>query len=163
MNKETVEAARVLRYTILAVQRQGNRRLGDLLRGFSLTPSQAEAMEVLSEHGPMTTREVGSYLLCESGSPSRILAALAEKGLSVRSRPEGDRRATLHGLTRAGRDKLDQVRAAEEDFNHEFAESLETQFPADEELWSVIEKLKHMVTDPALQEALNLRFPDLKA
>ncbi|MDN6814997.1 MAG: hypothetical protein L0L92_11660, partial [Corynebacterium variabile] len=61
------------------------------------------------------------------------------------------------------RDKLDQVRAAEEDFNHEFAESLETQFPADEELWSVIEKLKHMVTDPALQEALNLRFPDLKA
>ena len=48
----------------------------------------ASAPERLPDHCPV----------CESGSPSRLLAALADKGLTVRSNPAEDRRATLHAL-----------------------------------------------------------------
>lgn len=163
MNKENTELARVLRYVILATQRQGNRRLSDLLRRYGLTPAQAEALEVLSEHGPMTTREVGQYLLCESGSPSRILGALADKGLSIRSRPEGDKRATLHSLTREGRDRIQAVQQAETEFNNEFARILQTQFPTSDAVNDLATRFSRLVTDPALLAALQRRFPELDA
>ncbi|WP_083912226.1 MarR family winged helix-turn-helix transcriptional regulator [Corynebacterium mastitidis] len=161
MNTDNPKTAEALRYTVLAVQRQGNRRLGDLLRRINLTPSQAEALEVLSEHGPMTTRAVGEYLLCESGSPSRILSALSEKGLSTRSQSDTDRRATLHALTEEGKEKLEQARRCQNDFNSHFMSTLIDQFATEEEIVALTEKLAKLVSDPALSAALELRFPEL--
>lgn len=153
--------AEILRYTILALQRQGNRRLGDLLRKIDLTPSQTEVLEVLSKHGPMTTRAVGQYLLCESGSPSRILSALAEKGLSIRSQSEVDRRATLHTLTQKGLEKLKQARYYQDEFNSHFMATLINQFPLEEEVNELTIKLIDLVSDPALHTALELRFREM--
>ncbi|MGV0340924.1 MarR family winged helix-turn-helix transcriptional regulator [Corynebacterium mastitidis] len=161
MNAEDSKTAEALRYTVLAVQRQGKRRLGDLLRRINLTPSQAEALEVLSEHGPMTTRAVGEYLLCESGSPSRILSALSEKGLSTRSQSDTDRRATLHTLTEEGKEKLEQARRYQNHFNSHFMSTLISQFTTEEEVVALTEKLAKLVSDPALSTALELRFPEL--
>lgn len=153
------EAAQAFRYTVLALQRQGNRHLGTLLRELELTPAQAETLEILGDHGPLTTRGVGDYMLCESGSPSRILAALSKKGLSVRSISSYDRRATLHALTVAGRKKLQEVRVVEDEFNSEFSALLSGQFGSSRELNDFTTKLVNIVGDQSLRGALNRRFP----
>ncbi|MEJ4112539.1 MarR family winged helix-turn-helix transcriptional regulator [Corynebacterium kroppenstedtii] len=162
MNNNVTTSAQELRYTILALQRQGNRHLAGILRTIELTPPQAEAMEILDSYGPMTTQDVGRHMLCESGSPSRILAALARKGLTIRSRPEEDKRATLHSLTQAGQAKMQDIHAVEAEFTNRFLDSLMTHFDSIDEVEPTIRILTKLVSDPALREALRLRFPHLK-
>ena len=68
------DATEQFRYVVLALQRQGGRQLNRLFSTLGLTASQAEAIEVIGTFGPMTTRRAGEYLVCESGSPSRLSA-----------------------------------------------------------------------------------------
>lgn len=150
--------AQALRYVVLALQRQGNRRLNALLAPAGVTASQAETLAVVGEHGPLTTREVGQRLVCESGSPSRLLATLAEAGWTVRSHPVGDRRTTLHSLSRAGREKLAEVERLEEEFTGELA----TNFSSDDAAArgrDAIDLLMSLVSDADLRSALAARFP----
>lgn len=121
-------------------------------------PAQVESLEFLATYGPLTTIEVGCYLLRESGSPSRILAVLASKGPTLRSNPENDRRATLHTLTQEGRAKAKKVRAHEAEFKATFAKTLGERFSDSGELNTLNIKLADLVSDPVLREALNLRF-----
>lgn len=84
------------------------------LRPHGLTPSQAEAITVLSTAGrSLTVKEVGERLVCEQGSPSRLVHTLVEKGLVEASPDERDSRATRLLLTRAGRIAAGQVAEAE--------------------------------------------------
>ncbi len=43
-----------LRYFMLAVQREGNRSLTEVLRPLDLTPSQAEVLRVLQDFQPLS-------------------------------------------------------------------------------------------------------------
>lgn len=147
-----------LRYVVLALQRRGNRRLGALFQGIGLTTAQAETLEILAYHGPLTTREVGGYLLCESGSPSRILAALAEKKLSMRSHPAEDKRITLHSITKAGRDKLNSIYETEDIFHQALRTQAEEKNISEKDLSTTINTLTALLTDPELKNALHLRF-----
>lgn len=147
------------RYLILALQRQGSRRLNALFADIGLTNSQAETIEVLGEYGPISTREVGKYLVCESGSPSRLLATLSKKGLSVAAQSHEDKRLTLHALSPDGRAVLQEIQHRQGVFEAELAEQLE------ELGTSCGERLTHalarLVTDPELKGALQRRFPHL--
>ena len=146
------------RYLILALQRQANRQLNRQLACLGLTNSQAEAVEVLGDYGPLSTKDVGCYLVCESGSPSRLLASLASKGISVASQSSQDRRLTLHALTPKGRSLLTDIRSTTRDFEADLAERLNT---ANADNRGVIEVLTALVTDPDLTGALQRRFPQL--
>lgn len=153
------ESTEHLRYIVLALQRQGGRRLNRLFATLGLTASQAEAIEVIGTFGPMTTRQAGEYLVCESGSPSRLLAALADKGLTVRSNPPEDRRATLHALSRTGRDMLAKVINSQQAFNEQMGSAIadvERDFADDR-----VRQLAELVVDPDLRHALTMRFPAL--
>jgi hypothetical protein len=69
-----VDAGSELRYLILGAQREGNRTLTELLKPIGVTPSQAEVLSVLADAGdPLSVRDVGERLVCESGSPSRLV------------------------------------------------------------------------------------------
>src|SRR3954468_928729 len=69
----TVESVEELRYLILGAQREGARALAELLRPAGLTAAQGEVIAVLQEAGqPLTVREIGERLVCETGSPSRL-------------------------------------------------------------------------------------------
>lgn len=105
--------ARELRYLILAVQREGNRWLAEILRGQRLTPAQAEVLTVLSDNEPLTLSEIGQFLICENGSPSRLVAMLAQRGLVSEASHATDRRAKLFSLTDSGRVALKGVREIE--------------------------------------------------
>ena len=91
-----------LRYLILAVQREGSRRLGEALRHLGLTPAQAEVLDVLAGHGPITLAALGRMLVCEQGSPSRLVDSLVQRDLVSRTPHHQDKRAVLIGLTGAG-------------------------------------------------------------
>ena len=93
-----------LRYLILAVQREGSRRLAARLRDAGLTPAQAEVLDVLSDRAPLSLAELGRLLICETGSPSRLVDVLVQRGLVTRTPSPHDRRVVSLGLTEAGRE-----------------------------------------------------------
>jgi DNA-binding MarR family transcriptional regulator len=109
-----MELVEELRYLVLGAQREGARALAELLRPTGLTAAQAEVIAVLRDaDGPLTVREIGDRLVCEGGSPSRLVASVVDAGLLERSQRPGDRRAVEHSLTARGRRVARQVTEAE--------------------------------------------------
>lgn len=98
----TTLAPSELRYLVLAAQREGNRALIRLLAPLELTPSQAEILLVLHSFGPLTLRALGEMIVCEAGSPSRIVDMLVTRRLVHRRSSALDRRAVQLELTEAG-------------------------------------------------------------
>src|SRR5215468_862851 len=98
-----------LRYLILAAQREGNRLLAEALRPLRLTPSQAEALRVLQDHEPLSLIALGDLLVCETGSPSRLVQGLVEAGLVERSPSPTDKRMVTLTLTTLGRERATTV------------------------------------------------------
>lgn len=86
--------AEEIRYLILAAQREGNRQLAEALKPLGLTPSQAEVVRLVADHQPLTMKELGGLLICESGTnPSRLVDRLVVGGLIQRNIDVDDRRA----------------------------------------------------------------------
>ncbi|MDX2075037.1 MAG: winged helix DNA-binding protein [bacterium] len=87
------------RYLILALQREGNRQFTEALRQIKLTPSQAEVLLVLYRYQPMTLIDLGERLVCEAGSPSRLIKSMVESGLVEKLPNPKDGRAVHLRLT----------------------------------------------------------------
>jgi len=85
--------AEELRYLFLAVQREGNRQLVEVLRPLGLTPAQAEVLQVVEQYQPLTLIELGERLVCETGSPSRLVNSMVAAGWLVKSPSPTDGRA----------------------------------------------------------------------
>jgi DNA-binding MarR family transcriptional regulator len=105
-----------LRYLILAAQREGNRLFADALRPLRLTPSQAEVLRVLEDHEPLSLIALGDLLVCETGSPSRLVQGLVENGLVERIPSSTDKRMVTLTLTNRGREVAAGVRELESQF-----------------------------------------------
>lgn len=109
-----------LRYLILAVQREGNRRLAQTLRPHGVTPSQAEVLRLLEERQPLTLSGLGELLVCESGTnPSRLVDRLVAAGLVSRVPGEHDRRQVELTLTAAGKRVARRVAGIEDELHRE--------------------------------------------
>jgi DNA-binding MarR family transcriptional regulator len=100
-----------VRHLILAAQRHGSRMMADHLRAASLTPAQAEVLQVLSSHQPLTLVELGRLMISETGSPSRLVDTLVTRGLVTREPGLDDKRVVQLRLTPAGRQTLADGRA----------------------------------------------------
>lgn len=98
-----------LRYLVLAAQREGNRLLAEALQPLGLTPSQAEVLRVLQDWQPLALIELGSLLVCEQGSPSRLVAGLVAAGYVARLASPDDKRKVVLTLTLRGHEAADQV------------------------------------------------------
>jgi DNA-binding MarR family transcriptional regulator len=91
------------RLLVVAVQRLTQRGMAAALKNHDLTPSQAEAVEVIAESPtPLTVREVGDRLIIEQGSPSRLIATCRAKGLVRVLADPHDRRMARLELTQRG-------------------------------------------------------------
>ena len=92
-----------LRFAILAAQREGNRLLIQALKPHGITPSQAEVLRLLQQHGTLTLNGLGQLLVCESGTnPSRLVDRVVEAGLVERRTDTADRRYLRLSLTAEG-------------------------------------------------------------
>jgi MarR family transcriptional regulator, organic hydroperoxide resistance regulator len=98
-----------LRYLMLAVQREGNRTLTEALRPLELTPSQAEVLRALQEFQPLSLIALGDLLICETGSPSRLVNGMVEAGLIERVPSITNRRKVTLTLTEKGQERAEQV------------------------------------------------------
>jgi len=109
-----MEPIEELRYLVLGAQREGARMLAELLQPIGLTAAQAEVIAVLRDAGrPLTLRELGDRLVCETGSPSRLVASVVAGGLVERRERRDDRRAIELSLTAAGARSARQVTEVE--------------------------------------------------
>lgn len=97
-----------LRFLVLAAQREGSRTLAAALSPLGLTPAQAEVVRCLADHGPMSLRELGALLVCESGSPSRLVDTVVSRELATRKEDQADRRSVTLALTAEGK-RLDRA------------------------------------------------------
>jgi DNA-binding MarR family transcriptional regulator len=152
-----VDQVEELRYLVLAAQRDGNRMLAALLRPLGLTPAQAEVLTVLAHAGrPLSLRAVGELLVCEPGSPSRLVSALAGAGHVARHPHPEDGRASALVLTEQGRRTADRVRAVEERFHDE----LRARVPSDGDIEATIRALRGIAGKGASGQALERRLRD---
>jgi DNA-binding MarR family transcriptional regulator len=103
-----------LRYLVLAAQREGNRALIRELAPLGLTPSQFEIILVLDEYGPLTLKELGNLIVCETASPSRIIETLVKRDIVERGVVERDRRAISLQLTPSGKRLVPELRAIDQ-------------------------------------------------
>jgi MarR family transcriptional regulator, organic hydroperoxide resistance regulator len=141
-----------LRYLILAAQREGGRMLAESLRSLDLTPSQAEVLRVLQDHQPLSLIALGELLVCESGSPSRLVNGLVEAGLVARITSPLNARKVVLTLTPNGLASATQVQALENAMYQALAEQL-----TDAPLSLMIAILRKLVAGRPAGEALARR------
>ncbi|WP_331742839.1 winged helix DNA-binding protein [Kitasatospora sp. NBC_01300] len=92
-----------LRFAILAAQREGNRLLIQALKPHGITPSQAEVLRLLQQHGTLSLNGLGQLLVCENGTnPSRLVERVVAAGLVERRTDAADRRYLQLSLTPEG-------------------------------------------------------------
>jgi MarR family transcriptional regulator, organic hydroperoxide resistance regulator len=148
-----MEPAEELRYLLLGAQREGARTFAGLLRPMGLTPAQAEVLAVLRDaEGPLTVREIGERLVCEGGSPSRLVSSIVAAGLLQRGERPTDRRAVELSLTPAGRRSARQVGVAERELHDGLAAQL-----SDREIAVMQRGLRKLVDHRPAGDALALR------
>jgi DNA-binding MarR family transcriptional regulator len=150
-----MDPAEELRYLVLAAQRDGNRALAALLRPLGLTPAQAEVINVLARSGrPLTVREVGDQLVCEPGSPSRLVSSLVAAGLITRSVDPRDARAWTLELSRRGRQAAEDIHRVEAIFHEELRAGLTSQRDTE----AALRVLRRLAPDGASAAALQRRL-----
>ena len=115
-SKEEINMKQVeeLRYLILAAQREGSRTFAEILLPLGLTPAQSEVLRVLYEYEPLSLVELGELLVCETGSPSRLVNRLVEAGLVGQQPSEQDSRKVKLTLTQNGQNAVTSITAIEE-------------------------------------------------
>ncbi len=151
-----VEAMEEFRYVVLAAQREGARALAASLKQHDLTVSQAEAIAVLRDaRRPLTVREVGERLVCEGGSPSRLMATLVSKGLVQSTAGSADRRTTLQSLTTEGLEAARTVSRIEQDLYSALALVL-----SDDQVNAALPVLRALVAQLPAGQALQRRIDD---
>ena len=128
------------RYLVLAAQREGNRLLTEALRSLDLTPSQAEVLRVLQEHQPLSLIALGEMLVCESGSPSRLVNGLVEADLVKRVPSATNGRMVTLTLTEKGEEMATRVGAVEAELYEFITQALEGQSLSEgiALLWSLV-------------------------
>jgi DNA-binding MarR family transcriptional regulator len=152
----TMDSIEEFRYLVLAAQREGARALAAGLKQVGLTPSQAEAIAVLRDAArPLTVREIGERLVCEGGSPSRLMSTLAHKGLVESTTGSEDRRTTLLSLTPAGRKASRAVSQIENDLYAGL-----TMMVGDEDVADALPVLRALVAELPTGQALQRRISD---
>lgn len=141
-----------LRYMILAAQRQGARMLDDLLHSYGLTGSHYEVIRVLAKSEPLTLKELGAQLICESGSPSRLITHMVSLGLVERCRSRSDGRAIELVLT----PKAKELTVYLEDIETEFCDQLASLL-SDEELQQLTTLFGKLLSAMPIAEPLRRR------
>lgn len=145
--------AEEFRYLILAAQREGNRLLAEALRPLGLTPAQAEVLRVLSVEQPLTLMNLGERLVCENGSPSRLVSGMVDAGWILRETSPQDKRAVLLRLSEKAEAVMPALLQVEKTF-HDSIEGLLAQQTGSEAL---IEILWRFVENSEPGTALHLR------
>jgi len=141
-----------IRYLLLAVQREGNRQFVEALRPLNLTPAQSEVIMILQQYTSLTLLQLGQRLVCESGSPSRLVTAMVKaKWVEKKPNPD-DGRAVLLSLTPQAKAILPQLNEIDRTFNQRVGENVPENLQE-----PLLALLRTYVQDSESGEAIELR------
>ncbi len=90
-----------------------------------LTPSKLRALDVLAEQEWLRIGELAERVALDETTATRLVDRLEAMGVAERRSEEGDRRATLVGLTAAGAEIVAEVAARRQRFFCEVLAALE--------------------------------------
>jgi len=113
-----------LRFLVLGAQREGSRAFTEMLAPMGLTPAQAEVVSCLRAGGPMALNELGRLLVCETGSPSRLVDNLVGRQIVARQENPLDRRRVTLELTPEGARLAGELRRVEDQLHGWIGERL---------------------------------------
>jgi DNA-binding MarR family transcriptional regulator len=85
------------------------RRVGAALQELGLTFSQAHALRILEDEGPLTMSALAERLFCDASNVTGIADRLEARGLIERRGGAGDRRVKVLALTAAGAELRERV------------------------------------------------------
>ncbi|GKU80033.1 MarR family winged helix-turn-helix transcriptional regulator [Paenibacillus sp. L3-i20] len=102
------------RHSLIAAQRLGSRQISEYMKAIDLTPSQSEVIQVLKRWQPLSLKDLGTLLVCEKDSPSRLIERLVKDGLIDKVMNPADARFVLLQLTDLGQEKSLQIEEIEE-------------------------------------------------
>ncbi|BDZ48712.1 hypothetical protein GCM10025867_09530 [Frondihabitans sucicola] len=142
-----------LRYLVLAAQREGNRALNRQLSSYGLTASQFEIILVLDEYGPITLKELGELIVCETSSPSRIIDTLVRRRLVQRATDGQDRRAVSLLLSDEGEDLVPKLRRIDEAIDDGARDALNS-----DDIRGLVGALRTYLTGSESGDVLDRRF-----
>ena len=154
-----MRAAAEIRYQILAIQREGNRRATQALKIAGITPSQAEVLGLLRDFGTMSLKNLGELLVCESGdSPSRLIERLVKKGLVMKTRASSDRRGISIYLSTEGLAIAESLVLAVDESLENFVTNTLTETEIIESL-KILRKLSHgLNANDGIKKRFSLEF-----
>lgn len=109
---------------------------------------------MLRARGPVTLAALGRLLVCEAGSPSRLVDSLVRRGLVDRAPHDSDKRAVLIGLTGAGRELAGRLDDAMGELTASIAERLSVQ-----DRDQLVALLHVLLQDTHGGEAIRSRYP----
>ncbi|MGR8809786.1 MarR family winged helix-turn-helix transcriptional regulator [Leuconostoc citreum] len=145
--------ADLLRYLINAVQKEGHKKYAEFLSPLGITPNQSEVLQVLSKREPMSLKELGNLLICESKSPSRLVQRLVENGFIYKSKSIDDNRKSVLHLTSQGRELIPIIKQKEKLFNDYNLSSL----PSTIDLEDFIAVLKYQIQGTESEQKIEKR------
>ena len=147
-----MNATEELRFLILGAQREGSRTFTAQLAPLGVTPAQAEVISCLATSGPMSLRALGKLLVCESGSPSRLVDTVVTRGMVTRRENPEDRRGVTLELTTEGKRLAAKIREVEEQLYRWMAERL-----SPDAIEAIAAPLREVVAGTASGEAIARR------
>jgi DNA-binding MarR family transcriptional regulator len=112
MSESAARAARQMRIMVGRLRR----RLHEAYDSQELSMSQVSVLSRLEKDGPASVTELAAAERVRQQSVGAILAVLADRGLIERYPDPNDGRRTLVSLTAAGRESVDDKRAAGEEW-----------------------------------------------
>jgi DNA-binding MarR family transcriptional regulator len=136
----------------MAAERAGGRIIAAGLKPFGLTSAQAEVLHVLCEFAPVSLSTLGGLLVCESGSPSRLVAGLVQRGLVDRAVAAHDARIIELSLSAEGQALLDQLRGLDDILTQKIAASL-----TPKEIEVMVKGLRHLLRETPPGQAVARR------
>ncbi|GIP40563.1 hypothetical protein J31TS4_38430 [Paenibacillus sp. J31TS4] len=140
------------RYLILAAQRLGQRQMNASMKAIGLTPAQSEVIRVLGQHQPITLKDLGELLICESGSPSRLIDRMVQDGLVEKEPHPSDARFVYLRLTPTGTEKARTI----EEFEENMYRDLGLLFP-NQEMSMVSDTLQKLLSHSPIADTLRKR------
>lgn len=146
--------ADLLRYLINSVQKEGQKKYAELLSPLDITPNQSEVLQILAKNEPLSLKELGNLLICESKSPSRLVQRLVENNLIYKSQSIEDNRKSVLHLTSKGRQLIPAINEKERLFNAYNINSLSDQIDTN----TLIDILKHQIQGTESEQKIDRRI-----
>jgi DNA-binding MarR family transcriptional regulator len=109
MSYEQLKLSNQLCFPLYAASRKVTRAYATILAPFGLTYTKYIVMLVLWEQDQLGVKELGAYLMLDSGTLTPLLKKLESQGLLTRERRQEDERNVSISLTKAGQELKEKM------------------------------------------------------